>query len=272
MKPMRYEYKYLVPLEKLEEFRYAISPFFRVDEYAEERKYQEYTVRSIYYDSAKLDDYCDKIEGLKIRKKIRIRAYNEASPDNLVFLEVKRKYENHISKNRAPLLYANLEEVLTSGEFQNLLLKKRGYINTDDDAAKFFFHFRNKTSHPIVLVVYEREAYFSKFDSTLRITFDKNLRSFAFPTIDNIYEDENLKPAIHGHFILEIKFYDGFPLWLQKILGGFNFQRRAISKYTICSENHSEIKMFIDNKKPVLSNSLLKYNSDLRKDIIKNAG
>lgn len=269
---MRYEYKYLVPNDKLEELRYAIAPFFRVDEYAADRNFQEYIVRSIYYDTPKLDDYRDKIEGLKIRKKIRIRAYNEPCPDNLVFLEVKRKYENHISKNRAPLLFSNLEEVLTSVEFQNLLLKKRGYINTSDDAAKFFFHFRNKSSHSIVLVVYEREAFFSKFDSTLRVTFDKNLRSLPFPSIDDIYKNENLKPAMHGHFILEIKFYDGFPTWLQKILGGFNFQRKAVSKYTVCSENHSEIKMYIDNKKPVLSNSLLKYDSYMMKDTIKNAG
>jgi hypothetical protein len=272
MKPMRYEYKYLVPIDKLEESRYAISPFFRIDEYAEERKCQEYTVRSIYYDSTRLDDYRDKIEGLKIRKKVRIRVYNEPKPDNLVFLEIKRKYENHISKNRAPLLYVNLEEVLASGDYKNLLLKKRGYINTEDDAAKFFFHYRNKSSIPVVLVAYDREAYFSKFDSTLRITFDKNLRSLAFPSLQDIYNETNLKPAMHGHFILEIKFYDGFPLWFQKIIGGFNFQRRAISKYTICAENHTEIKMCIDNKKLLLSDSKFKFDSDYRKELIKNAG
>ncbi|QQS35386.1 MAG: polyphosphate polymerase domain-containing protein [Ignavibacteriales bacterium] len=272
MKPMRYEYKYLVASDKLEEFRNAISPFFRVDEYAEGRTKQEYTVRSIYYDSPNLDDYRDKIEGLKIRKKLRVRAYNEAKPDNLVFLEVKRKYENHISKNRAPLLYVNLEEVLTRIDYTDLLLKKRGYLTTEDDAAKFFFHYRNKFSIPVVLVVYDREAYFSKFDSTLRITFDKNLRSLPFPTVDDIYNDASLKSAMHGYFVLEIKFYHGYPTWLRKIVGNFGFQRKAVSKYTICSENHDEIKMFIENKKLLLSDPNIRIGSNYRKDFVKNAG
>lgn len=272
MNPMRYEYKYLVPDNKLADLKHAVSPFFRLDEFAEDRKSREYTVRSIYYDSSELDDYRDKIEGLKIRKKIRIRAYNEPKPGNLVFLEVKRKFENHISKNRAPLLYADLENVLTSVEYQKYLLDKRGYINTEDDAAKFFFHFRNKTSHPIVLVVYEREAFFSKFNSTLRITFDKKLRSMPFPALDDIYNEDRLKPAMNGHFILEIKFYNGFPLWLQNILSSFSFQRKALSKYTICAENHSQIKMFINNRKLVLSDSPLKYGLNPGKDVIKNAG
>lgn len=272
MKPMRYEYKYLVPLNKLDELRYAIAPFFRVDEYAEDRTKQEYTVRSIYYDTPKLDDYRDKIEGLKIRKKIRIRAYNELKPDNLVFLEVKRKYENFISKNRAPLLYLNLEDALTNIDYYGFLLKKRGYINTEDDASKFFFHFRNRSSIPIVLVVYDREAYFSKFDSTLRVTFDKNLRSLPFPSINDIYNEAALKPAMHGYFILEVKFYEGFPHWFQNILGGFGFQRRAISKYTICSENHSEIKFFIDNKKLLQSGFNMNLSSNYRKELVKNAG
>ena len=44
------------------------------------------------------------------------------------------------------------------------------------DAEKFLYYYVKGSLNPITLVTYEREAFFSKFDKSLRITFDKNIR------------------------------------------------------------------------------------------------
>ena len=90
MRPMRLEYKFLVRKEYLNELRDALLPFLFFDEYAEKEIAKEYTCRSIYYDTSRMDDYYDKLAGIKIRKKLRIRGYNKQNDESVVFLEIKR--------------------------------------------------------------------------------------------------------------------------------------------------------------------------------------
>jgi hypothetical protein len=272
MKSMRLEYKFLIPESKIDQVRESLLPFIVIDEYAAAREQKEYTVRSIYFDSNKLDDYRDKLAGLKIRKKLRIRGYNLQNEDSIIFLEVKRKYENNISKNRSPLLYTDLNELFLTNDFEKLLLKRKNYLNAYSDAVKFFYTYKSKNYLPVVLVVYEREAFFSKHDSTLRITFDKNLRSKPLPIFDNLYEEADLKKSMQGNFILEIKFFNGFPQWLQSIVSRFNLQRKAISKYTISVDNHYELKKYIYDKRILIPSLIDGVNFKAQKDLLKNVG
>ena len=71
---MRLEYKYLVPNERLAELRSEFLPFFEVDGYAQQN---EYTVRSVYYDTVDFDNYYEKMNAIKVRKKLRIRGYDQ---------------------------------------------------------------------------------------------------------------------------------------------------------------------------------------------------
>lgn len=272
MKPMRLEYKFRVRKENLNEFREALRPFVFVDEYAEREIAKEYTCRSIYYDTLKFDDYHDKLAGVKQRKKLRIRGYNQADENSVVFLEIKRKNENHISKNRAPLLYSNLNNLLADQDFEKYLLKKRNFLDMQKDASNFFYFYKLKNYSPVVLVTYDREAYYSKHDSTLRITFDKNLRSFHLPETSNIYEDERLKPAMLKDFILEIKFFSGFPLWLQRILQRFELKREAISKYVICVDNQPELDRLKNGKFFLIPKNNSTYRNSSWKEVVKNVG
>lgn len=272
MKSMRLEYKFLVPFNKLDELRDAIHPFVFIDEYADKESNKEYIVKSIYYDTMWLDDYRDKLAGIKIRKKLRIRGYNLKYDDSIVFLEVKRKYENHIYKNRAPVLYSDLNYLLETADYEKYLLKKKNFLDAKSDASKFFYLLKTKNYSPIALVTYEREAFYSKHDSTLRLTFDKNLRSKPLPQNSELYNDASLKLAMPGNFILELKFFSGFPTWLQKIIRRFELSRRAISKYTICVDSHYELKRFVNKKDLVIP--LISTGSKIQnlKEVINNAG
>ncbi|MBK8944787.1 MAG: polyphosphate polymerase domain-containing protein [Ignavibacteriae bacterium] len=231
---MRLEYKFLVSNDVLEKLRKKIMPFVELDPFTIGSDDNEYTVRSIYFDSSNFDYYHEKIEGFKIRRKLRIRSYDSEADNNLVFLEIKNKCENFIGKNRAAFLYHDLQNVIQSKSIESYALTNNGFANSLKDGEKFFHHVYKSGLKPIILIVYDREAFFSKFDKSLRITVDKNLRFFEYPKLDNLYRDEDLEKAIPNYFVLEIKFSNGYPKWLQDIIQEFNLIRRSVSKYTIC--------------------------------------
>lgn len=233
---MRHEYKYLVPNYLIDDVRAAIRPYLNVDRFAEPTD-GEYTVRSIYFDSADLTCYWEKEAGIKDRKKLRVRGYNTLEPDELVFLEIKRKTNSLISKNRALLRYADLAQVFEYGDPDEFV---RDAQRDRDDARRFFYHLRRQAMVPIETVIYEREPFNCSFGSSLRITLDKNLRSVAFPALDGLYDEEDVRPALPDHFILEVKFDAdrGFPRWVMPFLGRFDLKKQALSKYVICLDTH----------------------------------
>ncbi len=233
----KYEYKYLVPNECLNELRDMISPFVEADSYMKYGGSEGYTVRSIYYDTRQFEFYHDKLDGLKIRKKLRIRGYNEHNGKDIIYLEIKRKNEKAIFKDRAPVKYENLHHLFT-GDIEPYILTDIGIKNAIENSQRFLFHICRKSFKPVVLVIYEREAYMGKFDRRLRITFDKNLRSIINPDIHMLYNDKNIKYSLPHDFVLEVKFHGIFPSWLSAIISSFSLKQQSYSKYTRCIDEH----------------------------------
>ena len=73
---IRQEYKYLVSNELLDDIRAMLLPYVRLDSYLSKSDSVDYTVRSIYFDTCRLSLYQEKISGLKLRKKFRLRGYD----------------------------------------------------------------------------------------------------------------------------------------------------------------------------------------------------
>jgi len=228
---LRYERKYLVNNELLEPLRKRFMPFLIPDLNADQTELKsEYTVRSIYFDSPNFDSLSEKTEGLENRMKLRIRGYNNYFAGCEVFLEIKRKFGNRIAKNRALTMYDLLDKTIETGE----LIRSTGK-NTDlmkDDASRFFYHFHREAQRPVNLVVYDREPYHGKFDSGVRITFDKNIRAALFPDLSELFSDYGLSYIWKDAFILEIKYFDsGMPSWAKSIIQEFQLKHEALSKY-----------------------------------------
>lgn len=242
---MRLEYKYLLPLNKLKLVRKRISPFTNIDNKFQQSS--EYTVRSIYFDTSQLKFYNEKIDGIRDRKKLRIRAYNQSNDKSVVFLEIKRKFENYISKNRAPFLFNEIESLLESKNPEEILLPLFEKEKSIGDTKKFLNWYFKLSLRPIILIVYEREAFYSRFDQQLRITFDKNLRYSFIQSIEQLFEEKNLIPVMPNSIIMEIKFNNGFPIWLQQIIQDMELSRIALSKYTICIDHKKEKFSYLTN-------------------------
>ena len=233
---LRYERKYLVKNELLEGLRNRILPFVRADIFASDSSsdFPEYTVRSIYLDTANFDALYEKIEGLKERKKLRIRGYNNYIEGCEVFLEIKRKLGNRIAKNRALTNFDLLQQSLDLGE----IYPKKSSERMMNDASKFFFNYKTKNQKPVNIVVYDREPYHGKFDPGVRITFDKNIRAALFPQLSDLYSNEGLDLVWKEHFILEIKYFEGgMPSWAKSIVKEFALKHEALSKYAAVFNN-----------------------------------
>lgn len=228
---MRFEYKFYVHRNKIPLLRNIILTKLKLDEHVDQNR-KHYTVRSIYFDSIDLKHYYEKVSGLKHRKKVRLRGYDYDS-NSIVFFEVKRKYEDPGMKNRFSTNY-----------YDALKLINERTINTNnDDLNKFFFQVMSYNLRPMVNVIYDREPYteIHQTHNNLRITFDKNLRSVAYPKIDELFVDEDIKPAMMDYFILEVKFNNYLPSWVRNMSESLSLKRESASKYVICIDSHKSI-------------------------------
>jgi len=237
---LRYERKYLVPYEMLDLIRKRIKPFLRGDIYGNghRRFLPQYTVRSIYFDTRNLECHQEKTEGVELRKKFRIRTYNDYTEEAVAVFEIKKKIENRIHKHRAFVDWEDVPALLETADITK-------YVHPDEDglsyadASRFFFHLRKRHLTPTVLVVYEREAYHGVFDTGVRITFDKNIRSSMNPKISDMFNNHDLKHLFKNHFILEIKYFtDSMPTWAKSLVQEFKLRHQALSKYTIGYDVH----------------------------------
>lgn len=231
----RLEFKYLVPIENMDKLRNALMPFLERDAHTQSQR-DDYTVHSIYFDTLTLDYYYEKESGIQHRRKIRVRGYDTGSDTAPIFLEIKRKNNMSISKNRAPAEFRNLRQLFATGNIEQYVPNSG---TAKEDANRFFYHVFRHSLRPTVLVNYDREAFFQKFDDSVRITFDKNLRSIAYPKLEDLYKEENVKYSMPGFFVLEVKFFKGIPSWCKRILEEFQLERTAVSKYTISLDTHN---------------------------------
>ena len=225
----RREYKYFVPLENLEPIRNRIMKNMKHDPYSEVRPNKNYCVRSIYFDTSRMLFYHEKIEGLKVRKKLRVRVYNNLEPNAVAFLEIKRKIDKYIYKERVRIPLAETVN-LTNGAHLQLSNRDISFLETAT-LEKFKYLTKRLNLQPQVLITYEREAFVGLDDPTVRVTLDMNVRSYPHPFLEEIYREDDFNTIDDKNFILEVKFNWKMPVWARNIIRDFRLRVQAISKY-----------------------------------------
>lgn len=239
---MRYEFKYIVPNHFINPIRDYIKPFVELDGFVANQQEFHYTVRSVYFDTPGFDFYYEKVEGIKNRKKVRLRGYDQNGPEDLVFLEIKRKYDVPIVKYRSPLKFGHALEIFHEHNLNGYAIEKFSSMEGYENSKRFFYQVFSKNLRPVVLVVYEREPYQSKFDSTVRITFDKNLRGQGYPALENLYKENELLSALDNKFIMEVKFNNTFPGWMNPVISKFGLRRQSASKYVMTMDSAKVVR------------------------------
>jgi len=234
----RLEYKFVVPKSQTDELREALKPWVFHDAFCAACPDKQYTVRSIYYDNRRFRCYDEKFDGFRLKKKLRIRGYNAELPDNTVFLEIKRKQEDFIAKSRAPVRWDRIRDVFPGYGVGTSPLPFEPGTREAEAADRFLYNYYRRRMLPVVLVAYEREAFYGRFDPMLRLTFDKNVRSRLYPELRSLYSDRDTRFLVPGYFIFEAKFYLSLPRWVRDVVRRFDLQRVAFSKYSTGIETH----------------------------------
>ena len=226
----RYEIKYRIPTDLIQVVREHVRNYAKPDPYALKRPKHQYTVRSIYYDTSSFDFYYEKLDGLKIRKKLRIRAYDQKN--GYGFLEIKRKYNNCVVKERAKLSFLQIEQLIDMQDNSSDAAFQDNH-NARLVAGKFLHNILKKDLVATLLVIYEREPYISLIDDQVRVTIDSNVRCKYQPEIEDLFSDSDLAYVTNHYSILELKFNDFMPQWMRTMIRELEIRHESISKYCI---------------------------------------
>ncbi len=225
----RKEYKYYVDYRHLESLRRRFLTNMEYDPFCRDLESKCYTVRSIYLDTRNLLFYYEKKNGIKIRKKLRIRTYNEGSHDSTAFLEIKRKNQQRVFKERSKIWLAEAPNLLNGARLE--LVEDQPEYREKLALDRFIYLTKRLKLEPQSLIAYEREAFVGLDDPTLRVTFDLNVRSYLQPDPTEIFREDDLKHMESSRFILEIKFTGRMPFWVRCIIRDFKLRIQSISKY-----------------------------------------
>ena len=219
--PARHELKYYINAAELEALKRRLYPVLDLDSHCRKGPY---AIRSLYFDDAFDSAYNDKQSGTEFRDKYRIRIYNNS--DSAIFLERKRKLNNLIQKSSVAIT-RRLADRIIAGDCAPLLGSKNPLLKD------MFVMMRTRLLRPKVIVDYKREAFVYPVED-VRITFDTELRS-GLSSIDLFNPDiPTVNPHDRDVEILEVKFNDYLPDYINGLLSGLTGERSAISKYVLC--------------------------------------
>lgn len=224
MRKLRHELKYYIRYTDYLILRKRLALLLKADRHHVSE--EGYRITSLYFDNAEGTDIYDKVNGIKNRKKFRIRIYNENA--GTINLEKKSRYGDIVEKTTATINMDIYHELL-SGNFSIL-----GEME-DPSAKDFYLLSRSQLMRPAVIVDYIREAYVDPFHD-IRITFDKQLKS-VWNTHDLFDEHAVGREVLQdGVIIMEVKYRQFWPESLRSLLQFGSYERQAISKYVLCRE------------------------------------
>ena len=220
--PLRHELKYFITPAELNVLRSSLKPVMQLDPNGNENN--EYHIRSLYFDTINDDALEEKSAGVGNRKKYRIRIYNFS--DRVIKLECKSKYGDLISKQSVSIP-RELADQLIAGDPEGLQRMRHPLLHD------VYREMKTRLLRPVVIVDYIREAYIHPAEE-VRITFDKQIRTGLYQTAMFDASIPTYPVFDDPVEVLEVKYDEFLPTYMQAILSGVTAQRSAVSKYTWC--------------------------------------
>lgn len=213
----RNEYKYWLSYLDSISLKEDLGKILKTDSHSAKGGYR---VRSLYFDSINNNDYMQKLQGVEVRKKIRLRCYGE--DDTQIKLEMKQKVGKYQKKSS---LILNRQEALyiENGDYKVLLEQE------DETALAIYAELQLGCYRPVSLIEYDRMAYtYPEFNT--RVTIDTNVRCQSVE-LKLFSKEIQWTPVINQDAILEIKFNQHLLKVISNVLSKYNLINTSISKY-----------------------------------------
>lgn len=216
----RHELKYLISRADAELLKRRLAHMMNRDPHAGPTGC--YTIRSLYFDDFHHRAYDEKMDGIHIRSKYRIRCYRYDV--SILKLEKKEKLGN-LTKKTVQTISRSQALALEEGTIPQLshqpLLRELEEKITREGVR------------PTVLVDYDRTPFVCA-DGNTRITLDENLRTRPF-CAKLLASHQAMTPILEeNQVILEVKFDDFLPGYLSDALRDIPKANLAISKFALC--------------------------------------
>jgi SPX domain protein involved in polyphosphate accumulation len=221
----RFELKYILPVAQcakiIDDLKQQIPPDRNGGEAG-------YPIVSLYYDSPDLECFWAKIEGIRFRRKVRLRIYpgDDITKVTKGSIEIKQRINKTVQKRRLELPLEQAER-LCAGE-----LSLEGLDEMDTQVAhEVTYLSKGLNLQPSAITAYWRRAYEGQEENVgVRVTFDTMVSS-------RIHALQVNAPAVNrlilpaDYCIMEVKADDRVPEWATSLLARHDCQLNRVSKY-----------------------------------------
>jgi VTC domain len=229
LQQQRFELKYLIDESVTLSIRDFVSSYLDLDDYGANRPDAAYPVHSVYLDSDDLKTFQASINGAKNRFKLRLRYYDDC-PETPVFFEIKARVDNCILKQRCGVRREAVP-LLVAGQLpepSELLSREPRHLVT---LQRFAFLLHQLQARPKVHNNYLREAWVSRCDNSVRVTFDRQIRIEPYFQAQAIVEMTHPVRVFPEFTVLELKFTTRFPSWFKEMVRRFDLMQFSSAKY-----------------------------------------
>ncbi|MER7282118.1 polyphosphate polymerase domain-containing protein [Dactylosporangium sp. NPDC000244] len=221
----RYEIKYLVPSSRIPRLRRELAARLDHDSHGTDGSYG---VWSVYYDSRDLRFYWEKIEGLRFRRKLRVRHYGDrfsVDGDTPVHIEIKQRVNRVTQKRRVALPYRLARDLCDRRQPVEHAPAQRAFL---EEVLELLSRLDLRA---VAMTGYQREAFVGRdADTGLRVTMDHRVRGrdrdFHFAA-----DAENRLVVPAGLSVVEFKADERVPYWLTDLAAELNLSVVRVSKY-----------------------------------------
>lgn len=215
----RHEYKHEISLVDMIVLRTRLSSVMKRDAHAIDGKY---FVRSLYFDTAQNKALYEKINGVNIREKFRIRYYNNDT--SFIHLEKKSKI-NGLCLKESTCISKEMAQAIVDGDY-GWMLKSNDHL-----ILELYSKIMNQGLRPKTIVDYEREPFIFPAGNA-RVTLDYNIRT-GMTCTDFLNPDCITVPAGDA-IILEVKWDEFLPDIIRDAIQLPSCCTEAFSKYAVC--------------------------------------
>ncbi len=216
----RHEWKHEISYADLLCIRQRLRAVAETDPHAVNGRYQ---IRSLYFDTPGDKALRQKIDGVNLREKFRIRYYN--LDPSVIHLEKKARRSGLVVKFSAPLSAEEAQRIV-DGDLDWMLSCGRPLLQ------ELCCKMRTQGLRPRTIVDYTREPYIYA-PGNVRVTFDYNIRT-GLGCTDFLNPDCITIPAGDAPILLEVKWDAFLPSIIRDAVQTGNLRASAFSKYAQC--------------------------------------
>ncbi|MCI8357406.1 MAG: polyphosphate polymerase domain-containing protein [Lachnospiraceae bacterium] len=216
----RHEWKQEINMSDLIALKPSLRAIMKPDKHAANGKYE---IRSLYFDNLSDKALREKLDGVSVREKFRIRYYN----GDTSFIHLEKKYKRGSLGNKTNAL-------LTKEDAQNIVTGHFDWMRKHNEPLirELYIKIVTQGLRPKTIVDYTREAY-AYMPGNVRITLDYQIRTGLFHT-DFLNPDCPMVPIKDSPIILEVKWDAWLPDVIRRLIQLENRRNAAFSKYAAC--------------------------------------